>query len=108
MKSRKIFCALLWLLTLNVLFVAAQDRDTGSIKGKVRVESGATVAGVEIVARQGEREIARATTNRKGDFVIANLPPGTYGLTLRKPGLAVGTINDIEVHATYPREPQCH
>lgn len=104
MTLRKTFCALLWLLALNVLFVAAQDRDTGSIKGKVRVESGSTVAGVEVIARQGEREVARATTSRKGDFVIAGLAPGTYGLTLRKPGLAVGTMDGIQVSAGKARE----
>ncbi len=103
MKLQKFFCALLLLLALNT-FVAAQDRDTGSIKGKVRVESGAGVSSVEVIARQGEREVARTTTNRKGDFLIARLTPGVYGLTLRKPGLAVGSIDDIEVRAGKTRE----
>lgn len=76
----------------------AQDRSTGSIKGKVRVETG-TPAGVAVVIRQGEREIARGVTDKNGEFAIARLAPGRYGITLRKTGLSVGTIEDVEVKA---------
>ena len=36
---------------------------------------------------------------REGDFVIANVAPGVYGVTLRKPGLSIGSIEDVEVKA---------
>lgn len=78
--------------------VNAQDRTVGSIKGKVRVESG-SAAGVAVVLREGEREISRVSTQKNGDFVINNVKPGVYGLTFRKPGLSVGTIESIEVKA---------
>src|SRR5438093_4837624 len=76
----------------------AQDRSTGGIKGKVRVETG-TPGGVSVVIRQGEREIGHLVTDKNGDFVIQRLTPGIYGLTFRKPGLSVGTIENIEVKA---------
>jgi hypothetical protein len=82
------------LLTVSL----AQDRATGRIKGKVRVETG-TPAGVTVVIRQGEREVGRAVTDKNGDFVISQLTPSIYGLTFRKPGLSVGTIENIEVKA---------
>lgn len=85
----------LLLLTAGAL---AQDRSTGGIKGKVRVETG-TPGGVAVVVRQGEREVARGETDKKGEFTILRLAPGRYGVTLRKPGLSVGTIEDIEVKA---------
>ena len=75
-----------------------QDRSTGGIKGKVRVETG-TPGGVSVVIRQGEREIGHLVTDKNGDFVIQRLTPGIYGLTFRKPGLSVGTIENIEVKA---------
>jgi Carboxypeptidase regulatory-like domain len=75
---------------------AAQDRSTGSIKGKVRVETG-TPAGVSVAIREGEREIGRVVTEKNGDFLITKLKPGVYGLTFRKPGLSVGTIESVEV-----------
>lgn len=88
-------------ITLAVLLFAtlsfAQDRSTGTIKGKVKVEVG-TPAGVTVVIRQGEREVGRAATGKDGEFVT-RVPPGVYGLTFRKPGLSVGTIENIEVKA---------
>jgi hypothetical protein len=76
----------------------AQNRSTGGIKGKVRVETGPP-AGVAVVVRQGEREVARAVTDKNGEFLVSRLAPGSYGVTFRKPGLSVGTIENIEIKA---------
>ncbi len=89
---------LLVMLFALTLSVSAQDRSTGAIKGKVRVETG-TPAGVAVIVRQGEREIARGVTDKKGEFLVGHLAPGRYAATFRKPGLTVGTIDDIEVKA---------
>lgn len=75
-----------------------QDKTLGTIKGKVRVETG-TPAGVTVVVRRGETEVTRATTGKDGDFVVSKLTPGKYGLTFRKPGLSIGSMEDIEVKA---------
>jgi carboxypeptidase family protein len=97
MKFKKsILVFLVGLLLANNVF--AQDRSTGGIKGKVRVETG-SASGVSVLVRQGEREVARGITDKKGDFVISRIAPGRYGVTLRKPGLSVGTIENIEVKA---------
>jgi hypothetical protein len=76
----------------------AQDKSLGSIKGKVRVETG-TPAGVTVVVRRGETEVTRSTTSKDGDFLVTKLKPGNYGLTFRKPGLSIGSIEDVEVKA---------
>jgi hypothetical protein len=76
----------------------AQDKSLGAIKGKVRVETG-TPAGVIVVVRRGETEITRSTTNKDGEFAVSKLTPGIYGLTFRKPGLSIGSIEDVEVKA---------
>jgi Carboxypeptidase regulatory-like domain len=79
---------------------AQADRTTGGIKGKVREAKGNDPAdNVEVIIRQGEREVSRTHTNRKGEFQVAGLAPGVYGLTFRKPGLSVGRLEDIDVHA---------
>ncbi len=91
----------LLLLSILVLFtvsVHAQNRSTGGIKGKVRVETG-TPAGVDVVVRQGDRELVRVVTDKKGEFLVSRLTPGLYGVTFRKPGLSVGTIENIEIKA---------
>ena len=77
---------------------AAQDKSLGAIKGKVRVETG-TPAGVTVVVRRGQTEVTRSQTEKNGDFVVSRLSPGVYGLTFRKAGLSVGTIEDVEVKA---------
>lgn len=97
MKFRKSLFLLLVALVLAVN-VLAQDRSTGGIKGKVRVETGSP-SGVSVLVRQGEREVARGITDKKGEFGISHIAPGVYGVTLRKAGLSVGTIENIEVKA---------
>jgi len=76
----------------------AQDKNTSAIKGKVSVEKGSP-AGVSVIVRQGEREVARATTDKHGDFLIARVPAGIYGVTFRKPGLATSSIENLELKA---------
>ena len=71
--NRLILCSLLLVLVAGLAF--AQDRSTGGLKGKVRVETG-TPAGVAIVVRQGDREVARSLTDKKGEFVVSRLMPG--------------------------------
>ena len=89
----------LLLMSLLAFGVAAQkNKTTGSIKGKVKTESG-SAEGVRVTARQGEREVATADTNRKGQFEIAGLAPGRYSLMFRKTGLSVAEIKDFEVVA---------
>lgn len=86
-------------ITLALATVAAgQDKTLGAIKGKVRVETG-TPGGVTVVVRRGEKEVTRSTTNKDGDFLVSRLTPGIYGVTFRKPGLSIGSLEDIEVKA---------
>jgi hypothetical protein len=97
-------CAALFALTL-VAPAAAQKRSkkqeptTGTISGRVKVAPGATPGGVNVIVRRGDEEVTRRETNSKGEFEIQGLAPGRYGLTLRKAGLEVGRMEDVEVRA---------
>src|ERR1051325_3337787 len=86
-----------------LIFIAAgvsvaQDKTLGAIKGKVRVETG-TPGGVTVVVRRGDKEVTHSTTDKNGEFLVSRLMPGVYGLTFRKPGLSIGSIEDVEVKA---------
>jgi uncharacterized surface anchored protein len=70
---------------------------TGSVKGKVRVDNSSTPEGVHVTLRRGEEEIARGETDRKGEFVIANVAPGVYSLVFRKAGLETGEVKSLEI-----------
>jgi hypothetical protein len=97
-------CAAVFALTL-VAPVGAQKKSkkqeatTGAIVGRVKVAPGATPGGVAVTVRRGDEEVARRETNSKGEFEFQGLAPGTYGLTLRKAGLEVGRMEDLEVRA---------
>ena len=72
---------------------------TGAVRGRVKVEAGASPAGVNVSVRRGDEEVASRQTNARGEFEFQGLEPGTYGLTVRKAGLQVGKAEDIEVRA---------
>ena len=97
MKTERVMLIFLAFLLLTGVSYA-QDRSSGAIKGKVRVETGSP-SGVTVVVRQGEREVSRVATDKSGSFLAQRLPAGLYGLTFRKPGLSVGTIENVEVKA---------
>ena len=97
MNSTKFISAAALLLFLSFACLA-QDKTTWAIRGKVRVEKGSP-AGAAVILRQADREVTRVTTDKKGEFLIARVAPGVYGLTVRKPGLAVGSIENVEVKA---------
>lgn len=86
------------VISLSLVTVVAQDKGTGGFKGKVHVESGSP-SGVSVVVRQGDQEVARTTSDRHGEFAVQRLAPGFYGITFRKPGLSVGTLENLEVKA---------
>jgi Carboxypeptidase regulatory-like domain len=86
------------LLPLFSLVCLAQDKNAGAIRGKVRVEKGSP-SGVVVILRQDEHEITRVTSDKRGDFAINHVAPGLYSVTFRKPGLSVGTIDNVEVRA---------
>jgi hypothetical protein len=96
--NKTAFGLLLMLLITGVALGQDKDKSLGSIKGKVRVETG-TASGVTVVVRRGETEVTRVETQKGGDFTVSRLSPGIYGLTFRKPGLSIGTIEDVEVKA---------
>lgn len=98
MRFKKSLFVLAVMLSTTAIAVGQQDKTTGAIKGKVRVETG-TPGGVTVVVRRGDKEVTRSTTEKNGDFVVSRLTPGIYGLTFRKPGLSIGSIEDVEVKA---------
>ena len=96
--KKSIGTVLLALLACGFAFAQDKDKTKGSIKGQVRVAVGSP-NGVTVVVRQGDRELSHALTDKNGKFVIERLAPGSYGLTFRKPGLSIGTIENVVVKA---------
>lgn len=104
MKFTKTLFTIVTLIAIAATLAVGQskkqskDKSLGTIKGKVRVETG-TPADVTVVVRRGEAEVTRVTTKNNGEFEVSGLTPGRYGLTFRKPGLSIGSMEDVEVMA---------
>lgn len=59
----------------------------GAIDGTVFDQTEGAVRGAEVTARNTDTGLSRsALTNDSGDFVLAQLPPGVYELTVDSPG----------------------
>ncbi len=88
-----------WLLTALmvaslVAFPASQAFAQATISyatlsGTVQDEGGRTVLKAAITLREPDRNLSyTAATNESGYYIIPNLPPGTYELTVANPGFA--------------------
>jgi hypothetical protein len=96
-----------WALATTLLFALsassfAQDKHGATIKGKVRAEKG-SAAGVAVILLQGDHEVTRTSTDRKGDFTISRIVPGIYSVKFRKPGLSIGTIESVTLKSGQTR-----
>ncbi|HEV8317619.1 MAG TPA: TonB-dependent receptor [Vicinamibacterales bacterium] len=84
-------------LIASVGQVAAQTR-FAAVVGEVTDPAGAAVAGADVTVRHPATGLQRSTTSdRNGQYVLQNLPPGTYDLTAAHAGLVPGTVAGQEL-----------
>jgi hypothetical protein len=68
----------------------------GTILGRITDRSGATIPNVAVELRDERTSVVtRGATTADGDYVFANVKPGTYELTFRAPGLAEQKISRV-------------
>jgi hypothetical protein len=94
------------LLALSLAIVVGQtvaeaQSVNATLTGSVRDESGAFVAGANITASNPAAGIQRKTnSNEDGNFVLVQLPPGTYLLAVERTGFAPTEIKNIVLQAS--------
>src|SRR5260370_21919285 len=72
---------------------------TGSITGMVtRREGGVGRGGTVTVTNKGTGASRTATTNDSGDYVLAELPPGKYDVTVEAQGFSKTLLPDFELN----------
>ncbi len=75
----------LTLLTLSLLALEAQD--TATISGAVTDQSSASVPGAQVTLINAATQFTRIVeTNASGEYVAANIPTGSYVITVLKSG----------------------
>jgi hypothetical protein len=79
--------------------MSAQTDSTGQITGIVTDANGAAVPDAQITASQPDRGFRRTvTSNVDGTYVFANLPVGTYQVSVTKQGFKATTVSQVVVN----------
>ncbi len=97
-------CGILVLVLLPAL-AGAQSSATGSLTGTVADPSGAVLPGVTVVALNPDTGVSQSTvTGSSGEWTVASLPVGRYGLTFELNGFKKLTRSDVQVEAVVTRQ----
>lgn len=90
----------LGLMLIFSVAALAQGISTGSISGTVHDPQKAVVPGAKVTAVQSETGSSFTTKSTgEGYFLIANLPIGTYTLTIEAPQFASLKVNNVDVNS---------
>jgi hypothetical protein len=93
----KSIASLLILLICTSVSVFAQS-DSAQISGYVKDSAGAVIAGAKVIVKSQAKSIERtAITNDQGYYVIANVPPDVYSITVEQAGFKRSTLSDKKV-----------
>jgi hypothetical protein len=89
----------LWLAVLAAVPIAGiADVLYGTLIGTVADKTGAVVPGVTVtVTNQGTGAVRTTVTGSQGDYMVNNLPSGTYTVALRAAGFAGFTQQNINI-----------
>ena len=95
----KMVCAI--VVWAAMAMPAAAQLVTGAVTGTVKDQQGGTVPGVTIVLVDEGRgtTLSPTVTNTKGDFVLTNIPTGTYTLRVTMDGFKTLNRKGITVSA---------
>ncbi|RZK18791.1 MAG: TonB-dependent siderophore receptor [Pedobacter sp.] len=76
-----------YLSTIAMLFiglVSFAQENTGTVKGSIKTSDGISAEAVEVTIKG----IANTTADKNGNYILKNIPTGTYTVTARLVGLA--------------------
>jgi Carboxypeptidase regulatory-like domain/TonB dependent receptor/TonB-dependent Receptor Plug Domain len=80
-----------FVIGFNAEVLAQAGSTTASITGAVRDEQGAVIGGATVVAKDVRTNFVRETTSdEEGNYVITQVPPGTYELAVQASGFNSG------------------
>ena len=88
------------LLPIVALPLHAQSANTGIIQGQIRDSTGREIAQAEVIAGHQDGFTRRqASSDPRGSFRLAFLPPGLYRLTVRRIGYRALIVSEVAVRA---------
>ena len=89
-----------WFLTFVSFCLSlgalAQNIATANLRGEVHDQNGAVIQNAQVIARLAAQNLERTTqSNGSGEYVLLNLPPGTYSIEVNAPGFAKLVQNQV-------------
>src|SRR6185437_2959384 len=97
MLLTKKLCVLIPALLFLIISLSAQTT-TGSINGTILDPSGSPVAGGQVDVTNKETGLHRsAQSSTNGTYIIPQLPPGTYDVSLQKQGFANASRPSVQL-----------
>ena len=92
----QLFSWALFLIALCTMPLLGQVGSSGTIVGVVTDNSGAVIVSANITATDTTTNDKRTTaTNTAGRYVFANLPPGSYEISVTQPGFKAVKIKQV-------------
>lgn len=91
------------ILVLAAAVAAQAAAQTGGIKGKVRTMRGDGIASATVTARKSGTDVKSVRSDRKGNFVINGLEPGSYNVVFDAAGYSAGVLYNVEVKTNSTR-----
>ncbi|WP_144312267.1 TonB-dependent receptor [Terriglobus saanensis] len=86
-------CFMAFLLSMPLI---AQNIVTAQLSGIVRDQTGAAISNAAVTVTDSSRAISRSTTSdAMGNYLVLQLPPGTYSITAESAGFARFTANHV-------------
>ena len=97
-RSRLAAMLVLAAIALAVPRNAAAQATTGELAGRVTDQTGQTVTGATVIARDPATGFQRSTTSTEtGDFIITLLPPGRYSVSAERQGFKKVIRENVDV-----------
>ncbi|HXG68945.1 MAG TPA: carboxypeptidase-like regulatory domain-containing protein [Blastocatellia bacterium] len=90
--------ALLLALLMGASIPVFAQSDNSQMSGFVKDSSGAVISGAKVVVKSQTKSVERtAETNDQGYYVVSNLPPDVYSVTVEHPGFKRYVLSDKKV-----------
>src|ERR1700739_3192882 len=99
--SRKISFLILSVLALWTLQTALAQDPRGTSLGRVVDVTGAVVPGANVIVTNGDTGVAvKSVTNDTGQFSVPFLNPGTYRVTVDRPGFKTYSREGVQLRVS--------
>ncbi len=90
--------AIVFSLTVVLVFSVSAQQTTGDITGRVVDSAGNVVPGATVtVVNKGTGQTRTATSNEDGDYTLTQLPPGNYDISVEAPTFSKALLKDYQL-----------